>query len=229
MKKVYARQIPPEYQESPLFYDTWPENVFVFGNRDYNQHAERLEEIQRGLEDISTTFDDIRAGYLPGENLHAVLWYHLPRDDGRGYSRAERLELVKLAKQYTESSAGSYDEEQALLLTLELVTGTEYESGTIRGCCQGDWQNIMYPAEYGRAWLEHFEAEYFNTGSEWMVHDEEGEPESPEEISGYTVYCHGWSYDQLRAEIADVAGCDPADVVLYAFSSWSRSANYEVA
>ena len=33
--KVYARQIAPEYQESPLFLgdEFWPENVLVYGNR----------------------------------------------------------------------------------------------------------------------------------------------------------------------------------------------------
>lgn len=53
MTKIYAKQVPPEYQESPLFYGDWPENVFVFGNRHYNQHAERLEEIRAALEEIA--------------------------------------------------------------------------------------------------------------------------------------------------------------------------------
>ena len=39
--KIYARQIAPEYQESPLFLEgSWPEKVYVFGNRRLNQHNE---------------------------------------------------------------------------------------------------------------------------------------------------------------------------------------------
>lgn len=218
--KIYAKQVPPEYQESPLFNgcDDWPENVFVFGNRYYNQHAERLEDIRRALEDIAETFGDIRNGYLPGENLHAVLWYHLPRDDGRGYSRGERLELVKLAREYCECSSSA--ENDILCRVLEIITGRVWEAATIRGCCQGDWQEIIYPAEYGRDWLETFEAEYFNTGSEWCVKENDDDP-------GYYQYCTGWNNELIRAEIAAAAGCDPGDVVLYAFTGWSKTAEYE--
>lgn len=215
--KIYAKQVPPEYQESPLYMGDWPENVFVFGNRHYNDHSGRLEDIRRGLENISDIYDDMRNGesWTRNGNLGAAMWYELPRDDGRGYSRAERLELVKLAQKYCDCSSSK--ENNVLCAVLELVTGQEYDAATIRGCCQGDWQNIIYPAEYGREWLEAFEAEYFNTGEQWIV-DPDGE--------NLSVYVTGWSDEQKRAEIADAAGCDPGDVVLYAFDGWSRIPNY---
>ena len=38
--KMYARQVNPEYQESPLFLgeEFFPENIAVFGNRDFAEH-----------------------------------------------------------------------------------------------------------------------------------------------------------------------------------------------
>lgn len=210
--KLYAKQVPPERQESPLFFGDWPENVYVFGNRHYNSHAERLEGLARNLEQIAETFEDVRAGYLPNENLHAVLWYHLPRDDGRGYTRAERLELVRLAQDYCETG-----DDGALCGALELITGREWECTTIYGCCQGDWQNIIFPAEYGRDWLNAFEAEYFNTGEEWII-DPDGD--------AYSVYITSWRDDDKRRDIADAAGVDPEDIVLLAFSGWSQMARY---
>lgn len=38
--KTFARQISPEYQESPLFLgeDFFPDNIAVCGNRDYREH-----------------------------------------------------------------------------------------------------------------------------------------------------------------------------------------------
>ena len=216
--KIYAKQVPPEYQESPLFMDEcWPENVFVFGNKWLTDHAGRLESIRRGLEDIS----DVCNGYGYTNNLHAAIWYEIPRDDGRAYTRAERLQLVRLAKNYTEYSNNSDDENEILCDVLELITGQKYESATIRGCCQGDWQEIIYPVEYGREWLRDFETEYFNTGAEWRI--SENDPESDD---NYYMYTHSWSDDGIRDEIAAAAGVDPGDVILYTFTGWTRSPEY---
>lgn len=84
--------------------------------------------------------------------------------------------------------------------------------------------------EWSREALEVFETEYFNTGSEWIIHDEDGEPESPEEVTGYSVYCVGWNDEQIKRELADAAGeSDPAAVVLFKFTGWSRCPEYERA
>ena len=220
--KIYAKQVPPERQESPLFNgcDDWPENVFVFGNRYYNQHAERLEDIRRALEDIADEWENLNnhcRGYYTSW-IDALNDLFPARDDGREYNRAERTQIAALAEEYTET--GTRDERAVLCDVLELITGRAWKYSTIRGCCQGDWQEIIYPAEYGRDWLEVFEAEYFNTGSEWCVKENDDDP-------GYYQYCTGWNNDLIRAEIASAAGCDPGDVILYAFTGWSLTAEYE--
>ena len=217
--KIYAKQVPPEYQESPLYlWEEWPENVFVFGNRDFNSHAERLDKIRRGLEYIAETFDDMQYGasWCRNDQLDAHIWIYLARDNNKRYTRPERLELLKLAQNYCDCR--SSEENNILCRVLELVTGRKWTAGTIRGYCQGDWQEIIYPAEYSKEWLNAFEAEYFNTGTEWMV-DPDGE--------NYSVYVTGWSDDDARQTIANAAECDPCDVVLLKFSGWSRTANWE--
>ena len=208
--KIYAKQVPPEYQESPLFMEDWPENVFVFGNRHYTAHAERLEDIKRSLEDIS----DVCNGYGYTNNLLDVI---PSRDDGREYTRPERQQLARLAQNYMEYGSCSSDESELLCDVLELMTGQKYEYATIRGCCQGDWQEIIYPAEYGREWLQCFEMEYFNTGTEWSVN-----------VDGCNVsaYTYSWKDDDTRAEIAAAVGVDPGDVILYSFTGWSRTPEY---
>ena len=220
--KLYAKQVPPEYQESPLFYGDWPEDVYVFGNRSYNQRAERLEEIRAALQELADLWEDLTSGapqYYSSwiDTLNDIL----PPDDTRGeYTRAERLELAKLAAQFEWISSSA--ENSILCRVLELITGREWTAGIMRGCCQGDWQEIIYPAEYGRAWLEEFEAEYFNTGDEWRIN--EGDPDSGD---NYYFYSHGWNDELIRQEIADAAGVDPGDVVLFKFTGWSRTASYE--
>lgn len=39
--KIYAKQISPEYQESPLFLgdEFWPEGIILDGNRDYKSRT----------------------------------------------------------------------------------------------------------------------------------------------------------------------------------------------
>ena len=216
--KIYAKQVPPEYQESPLYtFAEWPENVYVFGNRYYNQHAERLEDIRRALEDIADEWENLNnhcRGYYTSW-IDALNDLFPARDDGREYNRAERTQIAALAEEYTET--GTRDERAVLCDVLELITGRAWKYSTIRGCCQGDWQEIIYPAEYGRDWLEAFETEYFNTGTEWII-DPDGD--------AYSIYCTGWNNDLIRAEIADAAGCDPGDVVLLVFTGWSQTAEY---
>lgn len=53
------------------------------------------------------------------------------------------------------------------------------------------------------------------------------ENDSPLNINGCSVYCTSGSEEGIRKEIADAEGFDPADVVLYAFEGWSRTAQYE--
>lgn len=216
--KIYARQVPPEYQESPLFMGDWPENVFVFGNRYFKDHAERLEDIRRGLEDIY----DVCQGWSHYSNLADVI---PARDDGREYTRAERIKFAVLAEEYAET--GTREENAVLCDALELITGLEYEYTEIRGCCQGDWQNIIYPAEYGREWLECFESEYFNTGSEWIIDDTGDAMPDPADIVGWSLYAHAWGADAIRAEIAAAVGVNTDDVILYQFDGWTKTAKYQ--
>lgn len=227
--KHYARQIAPEYQESPLELFGFPENVYVFGNRHYIERTEGLQEIRDALENIAEAFEEMQLGeYIySNANLHAVIWYEMPRDSGEGYTRAERMEIVQLAEKYAHSLSWSDSEICVILRILEIVRGEEYDSATIRGCCQGDWQEIIYPARYGREWLEAFEAEYFNTGTEWEIDDGDSAPEDPGEISGYSVYCTSWNDDGQRQEIADAIGCDPSDVIMYAFDGYDYTPVYK--
>lgn len=228
--KIYAKQVPPEYQESPLFYgdEFWPENVHVYGNRDYNEHGQ-YSEICKELDNLSEWLQDARDGctYAANHCFKAILHYYVPAQDGRLYNRGERLHWLDIIERYEMTSRFSDYETRAICDALELITGIKFEAGTIRGCCQGDWQEIIYPAEYGPEWLESFETEYFNTGSEWIVHDENTDPDSPEDISGFSVYCHGWRMEDIKLEIAEAAGDPGAEVILYQHTGYTKISNWE--
>ena len=214
----YLPEQPPLYVDMTV--DEYLNFVYEIKGCKLNR-AKHLEEVRKGMEEAADAFAALQIGHGWYDNWIDVLADILAPWDTRGeYTRAERLQLAKLAAQYEWASSDA--ENDILCAVLELITGRAWDYSTLRGCCQGDWQEIIYPAEYGRAWLEEFEAEYFNTGDEWRIN--EGDPDSGD---NYYFYSHGWNDELIRQEIADAAGVDPGDVVLFKFTGWSRTASYE--
>ena len=229
--KIYARQISPEYQESPLFIgdEFFPDNIAVFGNRDYVEHlpeiVQRVREILNNGE-LADILENVKVWGDWYKNATEAITEYLPPESGKRYSTNAIHALRELTVNF--SRCRSCEEDGIFCKVLSIVTGKKWDYSTIRGCCQGDWQEVFYPVdEWDKAALEAFEVQYFNTGSEWIVHDEAESPESPDEINGFSVYCIGWNTDAIKAEIAEAAGGSPEEVVLYQFSGYSRTPIYE--
>lgn len=228
--KVYAKQVAPEYQESPLFIDGFfPEDIAVCGNRDYKEHCpEVFERIYTVLSvgELAEVLEDCNGWKDWYKNITEVITDYLPPEKAK-YSTRDIGALKKLVLQYAECSRR--EEDSILCAVLSIVTGQEWDCRIIRGCCQSDWNYIYYPvANWSRGALEAFEIEYFNTGSEWIIDEGKFDPENdiPSNINGYSVYCTSWNDEGIKKEIADSEGVDPADVVLYAFEGWNRTAQY---
>lgn len=219
--KIYAEQIAPEYQESPLFMEEWPENVYIYGNDVFNNPGEKeIENIKDLLYDAANELICLQAQkYNSYNSFIDIIANHLPAPKNKKeYSRADRLQWRALLLNF---DAGAIRDDDAITAALKLITGDDYNAATIRGCCQGDWNNIIYPAEYGREWLKNFEIEYFNTGAEWRIYEND-----PGSDDYYYFYTHAWNDDGQRAELAAAAGVDPADVVLYVFDGYIHTAKY---
>lgn len=229
--KIYARQIAPEFQESPLdIFGIETDYINLTGNRDYNEHVSLLfERVRKALYSSAALdeWEDMQNGRGTYNTWADALDDLLTPQDRGPYTREERKTTwPDILRRYY--NARSSEENDILCEALALVTGQPWEWRTLRGCCQGDWQKAFYPSlAWTRRMLEDFKTEYFNTGTEWIIHDEETPPESPEDITGYSVYCHGWNEEQHRAEIAAEAGTEPGNVILYAFDGWTRSASYK--
>lgn len=226
--KIYAKQVPPEHQESPIFLDEcFPDNIALVGNRDFNKHAPEI---------FDTVLNVLECGELAEilENIKSWEWYknateaiteYLPPSKGK-YSTNAIHALKSLVSQYSTCSSSAEDE--ILCKVLSIVTSKKWACGTIRGCSQSEWQEIYYPVDdWSKEALNTFETEYFNTGTEWIVHDEEATPESPEDVSGYSVYCTSWNDEGFKKEIADANGGSPEDVILYEFDGYRQTALYK--
>ncbi|MDL2206550.1 hypothetical protein LJC33_06560 [Eubacteriales bacterium OttesenSCG-928-N13] len=220
MGKIYARQIPAEHQESPLYYgdEYWSDGVIVTGNKQF--HGRTTSAYDTIIENLDNAADD-----MYGEWYATTAEYFneaFPPDHTDFYSRKEVEHWERIAQEWG-TSVGS-NEESLICQALSLMTGKEYSFDTIHGCCQGDWQNCFYPAELNPGFIEVFETEYFNTGTEWIVHDEKDAPETPEEISGYSIYC--CSHNPAD-EIAKETGTTPDNVILYEFDGYVKYPIYK--
>lgn len=232
--KIYAKQVPPEHQESPLFLgdEFWPDHIILDGNRDYNSHTTPLyDRIMQAYDEAAQEIEnlDLKNGYAAYNNATEAINDYFPALEYREkpYNTRDIHAIREALRMYgtTDYYNGRY-----ITAMLDAITGGDWKNGTIHGCCQGDWQHIIYNANaWSRADLDIFETEYFNTGTEWIVHDGNEDPENPDDIDGYSCYCHGWSDEQIKKELADAAGTPDAEVILYKFTGWSRSAQYEGA
>ena len=227
--KIYAKQVSPEYQESPLFLgdEFFPDNIAVFGNRDYKEHCpdfiNKVWEVLRQGE-LADVLENVKEWADWYKNATEAINDYLPTEHGGRYS----TNAIHALKNYVIdfSSCPCSREYEILCKVLSIVTGKKWDHRMISGCCQSDWNYIFYPVdEWTREQIGIFETEYFNTGTEWIVHDEDTDSESPEEISGSSIYCVSWNTERIKKEIAGaVPDGDPADVVLYEFAGYSRTA-----
>lgn len=224
---IYAKQVDYKYQESPLSlsgYDTekeWP-GIAIYGNRDFCDHIpENIERIMNVLNDgeLSDILDSFNRRLLDYntevyKNVSEAIYDFLPPEHKPRYSTREIHALNEFVCSY---GSNSRDDDAILLSVMDIVTGRKWNYTTIRGNCQGDWQDVIYQTDvYSKKDLEYLEADYFNTGTEWIIHDEESVPESEDDISGYSVYCYSWDLDGIADEILSAAfGNETDDIVLY--------------
>ena len=240
--KVYARQIPPEHQESPFSLfgidgDEYYKMIILDGNRHYHSHTTRAyDRIHESLGDMS---ECIRFEWY--KSTTEALNDLLPPEHKTKYSTHDIKKWKKIILDYDasfESNAWGHQRTAAICEALEMMTGHSYDHVTIKGCCQGDWQDLYYPDKLmGENFVKHFEIDYFNLGSEWTIHEGSVSPEEVDEdgllpphcIDGYVVYCYEWSDEGIRQEIADNEGVAPEDVVLYKFDRYDMTVRYSVA
>jgi hypothetical protein len=232
--KIYARQVSPECQEPPLFLgeEFFPEDIILDGNRDYKSHTipaydriiEAYDEAAQEIENL-----DLKNGYAAYKNATEAINDYFPALEYRGKPYSSR-DIHRIREALRLYGSRKYYEGDYILDMLEAITGEAWSETTIRGCCQGDWQTVIYPVKnWNQESLATFETEYFNTGSEWIVHDGDADPDGPEDIDGYSVYCHGWKTEDIKREIAEAHGAADAEVILYEFTGYSYIPNYKEA
>lgn len=223
MNKLYARQIDPVYQKSPMMIfkdeDCYNEGIYIYGNRFMYAMGDKLvkdvvERLKEVAYDSQNYYDSVE------ETLESYDWN---KTNGEAWTAQE-------LSRWTELFENTKDNEQNYIAALQLLTGHEWAYITIAGNCQGDWQDVLYDTElYDKKDIKIIETEYFNTGSEWIIHDSNEEPGNPDDIAGYCFYAHAWDIDDIKAEIAKETEIAVENIVLYEFDGYTHTPNYKLA
>lgn len=227
--KYIAKQINPEYQESPMNYDEY-ENLFIVSARDcYGVNEKEYNEFIEKLDNVFDSIDDgFGAEYWQYENLAECLHFELYDGD----STEMTDELVEKWEKFFEN----YHTTSDICEALEIFTGDEWNCKEIHGCCQGDWACVVYNLKH---WndenIKNIEIEYFNLGTDWMINEngvEETELESDDfdldNYDGCCYYVYSWDVDGQREELANIIGCNASDVVMFAHDGYITKSKYKI-
>ena len=176
--KIEVTQVPPEAQESYWMIDGNPDNVVLFGNRDYSEHWGKWGDINRDYENCIDSFNEdftskgepIEEGFFT--SLEELTEYYL---SPYGYKWKPEDKEVWLSLFLINDC---YDKEAWVPVVLSLIERKAYRCSILRGICQSDWQYVVFsPEDYpSEGAIRSMETEYFNTGSEWhvdLIEDEE--------------------------------------------------------
>lgn len=235
-KKIYARQVPPEHQESPLYCFCYTRDgldlselytgITLTGNRDFCGYKTPEYEAAEHVDDAADEW--INGQEWTGEPVkieEALRDYGIEKQNGKKWTPRELGQWKRLFQSWDRNPYDGRDADDRIADALELMTGKPYTAQTLRGCSQGDYIKCFFPyKEYTQGEIDRLETEYFNTGEEWIIYDED--PDNNPEADCFSCYVYSWKDDEKRAEIAAAAGGAPDDMELHEFTGWRRIACY---
>ena len=222
--RIYAKQVPPDIQESHFNINLYPGEVTITGNSNFNEYKSNLyKHVENYIKDAYKEFDELRGGKQKSDDTHLdeLIQAHfgvLPKNADERFRWRKALSYSILTSIFTTPSP--------IASVMSLVSGKPYHVHTIHGSCQSDWNYVICPDEMTvgtPSVLEMIESEYFNTGSEWMAYESEDTFKS--EDCGTAIYV--LNMQDPRKVIADFFWVMPAEVEVYAFDRYEKIPKYK--
>lgn len=223
--RIYAKQVPPDIQESHFDIELYSEEVTITGNSNFNEYKSDLyKHVENHIEDAYREFDELEDGEQKPDDTHLdkLIQAHfgvLPRNADERIRWRKTLSYCILTSLFTMTPS-------PIASVMSLVSGKPYHVHTIHGTCQSDWNYVICPDEMtvgNHSILQAIESEYFNTGSEWMVYESEDACEA--ECDGISIYV--LDMQNPREVIAVYYGVMPVDVEAYAFDQYEKIPKYK--
>ena len=234
--KLVLRQVPPEYQGEWLLEDLKAmEGFIIHGNREFisidvlNTYGLTDGGDMIGLENLIEDFDNAM-------NYNEETFEDDWRDILKYYVRTElddekMLAIKEAILEYFDMEWSDDNLIETLIKIIKIIDGRKLETIEIHGCCQREWQDVLYDPELVGPQL--IEGYYFNTGTEWEIGHVEYEDD--EEVDFETVeldfgfhYTLEWSDDRIRKEFADCYHIDEEDIIMLEFDGYIKVPRYKI-
>ena len=229
---IYAVQVDPEIQESPLdnigfadYYDF--EDIIIAGNREYYEIKNPMyEDIIEACDlSVADELEDIK-------NTQAQIDYVKDIFGNKYDITYGQLEQIYAAF-CKDRTLALYRKEDLITDLLTALSGKKYACKTIRGSVQREYQFMYYPIDdMWEETLENIEIEYFNTGYEYQIYKSEKRLFGIEEIQeedDCPDYFYGHKYgpaEQVK-EIANAYLVDPENVRILIFDGYIKTPTYK--
>lgn len=215
--KWYAVQVPPQDQESD-FDDIMMDGVVICGNKNFTAvGTELLEDYRDKFAEIDDIFDE----GVSAEKRNQVFLKKFPHATKDVCERITNL---------IETGRNTSDE--YVCLALQALTGKTYESTSVYGCTQGEWQNIYFPSsEWNESQIQDLGIRYFNNGTSWYcVEASDVHSENPESIyecfGGFYHYSTEWNQEKIQQDLADNVGCAPEELKMFLFAGYCTTPSW---
>ena len=205
---IIAKQVPWDIQDSNWEAGMYPGWEFV-GNRYYEKEVS--EDYENWMKYGNDIIDECTAD--DPDDLKKAIFYYL------GCAIKDEDELQEWER--IVSSVGEYnkcyDDKDTITRVLSLIHHKPYIHATMRGTCQSDWQGVYLPADEKES-LPACESYYFNTGTEWIVYQNDEDYENDQ--SDFGIYVIGG--DEPKKAIADACNVSPDEVKLIEFAGYKQ-------
>ena len=234
--KFYAKQVNPEYQEDNLFYnfknkktghyelgwndDAYVNDIIIYGNKDYHHYyTDEFEKLLQ-LDSVYYEYEPLtypKSNHCYWNNITEFINAYFPKTNGK-YSKKEIHEWKVLLETYSNR----WELEDIIEKALQLMTGKKWRSFTIRGYCQGDWQEGYASEEVSNKDIKYIEMCYFNTGSEYIVYEDRHDFTHNE--NGCSFYCDSYN---SKSYLADLLGCEEKEISMYDWDGYTKTPKYK--
>lgn len=199
--------------DCPLDCNDYYNDIITTGNRDY---------IERDCSEYHYLFKAIKHNIIDYDELFYELEdikrrrgnYNSMRDciaDILGVTPVNKYQASKVYAITKKCYTQRVNANDTIAELLTILTPHKWSAGTIRGCCQRDWQNIIYPTDiYNDDDIDSFEAFYFGLFWEYQA-GRRGD------FSTWYTYTMNTSEDKIINDICSDFDTQPDNVIFYEY------------
>lgn len=202
---IYAKQVEPKNQESHIDFAYEEINFSIYGNNKLPSYTTDSFKYILDLRNDFWTYN----GFLAMSENELIRYFNRELSLYRN-NKPYSIEEIRMLKKYLYE-----DSALTICKIASIVLDTEWNVVIIHGSSKSDW-NYLYYEKSMPIDKRMIEKDYFNTGSEFIISDNENFDDP------YYIYCYGDTNDEIRKEIADDNHCDPSEIKMFVFNGYTE-------